>query len=248
MKEGERMKLLIEFALKKNEIPKDYRRIFIRLFKTALSHANEGKYFNDYYEIGKKKDYTFSVFFQKPHYQDDMIFLEENTGKLYFSTSDKKTGFIFYAALMEQRKSILTFQPDNYLKILSVKQLKEERVHSNSVLVKMASPLCVRSHNREKDFDYYYSTEHEDFEKESRRVLQYQLKTAGFSDTLAQKARLIPLNTKKVIVKFYESQIECSLGYFVLEGDSAVINYLLQSGICSRKSAGFGMCTLQAEG
>ena len=60
--------------------------------------------------------------------------------------------------------------------------------------------------------------------------------------------KLIPVNTKKVIVKFYESMIESSIGFFELEGDSAVINYLLQAGLGSKKSAGFGMCLLEAEG
>lgn len=241
------MKMLIEFSLKYPKLPKDYRRIFIHLFKTALSEANNGKYYDDYYSVGKKKEYTFSVYLQGPVYKEEMVELGDRRGKIYFSTADKKTAFIFFAALMEQRKKELPIAGGNVLQVIAVRQLKEERVRSNSILVKMASPLCVRSHDREKDYDFYYSCEHPDFEKESKRVVGYQLEEAGFSEEIARSVSIVPVNTKKVIVKFYESKIECSLGYFMLEGDCAALNYLLQAGICSRKSAGFGMGILQAE-
>lgn len=242
------MKLLMEFSLDKPELSKDYRRIFIHLFKTALTNANGGKYYEDYYAAGKSKDYCWSVYLKNPVYTTKIVKLEDTRGKLYFSTSDKKTGFIFFAALMEQRKKILPIGNENALRILSVKQIAEDRVRSSNVLIKMVSPLCVRSHNRERDYDFYYSIAHEEFEQESRRVLSYQLQNAGFSKELSESVRLIPVHAKKVIVKFYESLIETSIGFFELEGDPAVINYLLQAGLGSRKSAGFGMCFLEAEG
>lgn len=247
LKEGDAMKLLIEFSLKKGEIQKDYRRIFIHLFKTALSEANEGKYYNDYYAVGKSKNYTFSVNFKDPKFEGDVIQLGSKQGRLYFSTSEQKTGFIFYAALMAQRKKPLPLANDNSLRILSVKQLRESKVSNNSILVKMTSPLCVRSHDREKDFDYYYSTAHSEFEKESKRVVEYQLLQEGFPKSIAESVKITPVDTKKVIVQFYESKIEASLGYFMLDGDPIALNYLLQAGIGSRRSCGFGTAILQAE-
>lgn len=35
---------------------------------------------------------------------------------------------------------------------------------------------------------------------------------------------------------------------FIIEADSTIINYLLKNGIGSRKSAGFGLAELIAEG
>lgn len=52
----------------------------------------------------------------------------------------------------------------------------------------------------------------------------------------------------KTVVYHYKNYIECSLGTFIISGDRAVINYLLKSGIGSRKSAGFGFAQLIAEG
>ena len=57
-----------------------------------------------------------------------------------------------------------------------------------------------------------------------------------------------PLNAKKTVVDHYKNYIECSLGSFSINADKSVINYLLKSGIGSRKSAGFGFAELLSEG
>ena len=77
------MKLLIEFSLDKAELPKDYRRIFIHLFKTALSNANGGKYYEDYYATGKSKDYCWSVYLKNPVYTDKIVKLADTRGKFF---------------------------------------------------------------------------------------------------------------------------------------------------------------------
>lgn len=53
---------------------------------------------------------------------------------------------------------------------------------------------------------------------------------------------------QKTVVKHYNCSIECTLGEFAINADKSVINYLLQFGIGSRKSAGFGLAELVAEG
>ena len=41
--------------------------------------------------------------------------------------------------------------------------------------------------------------------------------------------------------------LKLSVGIFILEGNPAVLNYLIQAGIGSRKSEGFGMMELLTE-
>ena len=55
---------------------------------------------------------------------------------------------------------------------------------------------------------------------------------------------MTPITPKKVIIKFYEKQIECSAGTFKLEGNKELLNYLYKAGIGSKHSAGFGMFQL----
>ena len=66
------------------------------------------------------------------------------------------------------------------------------------------------------------------------RILQ---KRAELVDTL----KITPIKAKKVIIKFYEKQIECSTGIFALEGDIELLSYLYKAGIGSKHSVGFGM-------
>ena len=111
----------------------------------------------------------------------------------------------------------------------------------------MLSPLCIREHNREENKDSYYSVASDSFEDKANEIIKEQLIESGFDDERVTGFSIQPINSKKTVVFHYGNYIECSLGEFVLNGDKAIINYLLLSGIGSRKSAGFGLPILVAE-
>lgn len=79
-------------------------------------------------------------------------------------------------------------------------------------------------------------------------VIKEQLVESGFDEKLISNFEIKPLNAKKTVVYHYKNYIECSLGSFSINADKSVINYLLKSGIGSRKSAGFGFAELLSEG
>ena len=241
------MKLELQFELKNTEISKDYRRTFLHIFKTALTQANNGKYYDQYYAEGKKKDFTFSVYLPDAVFKENTIEVPQKMGKLYFSTADSFAGFAFYSAFLELQKMEFQLAEGNTLRISSVKKLTEQLARGKRALVKTMSPLCIRKHTKENNYDYYYSTAHEAFPEECRRVIGYQLMQAGFSQEICGSFNMTPVNTKKVVVTFYGNKIECSLGYFLLEGDTAAINYLLKAGAGSRHSCGFGTLQYQTE-
>ena len=68
-----------------------------------------------------------------------------------------------------------------------------------------------------------------------------QLKITTIPAELVDTLKITPIKAKKVIIKFYEKQIECSTGIFALEGDTELLNYLYKVGVGSKHSAGFGM-------
>jgi len=239
--------LELQFELKNTEISKDYRRTFLHIFKTALTQANNGKYYDQYYAEGKKKDFTFSVYLPDAVFKENTIEVPQKMGKLYFSTADSFAGFAFYSAFLELQKMEFQLAEGNTLRISSVKKLTEQLARGKRALVKTMSPLCIRKHTKENNYDYYYSTAHEAFPEECRRVIGYQLMQAGFSQEICGSFNMTPVNTKKVVVTFYGNKIECSLGYFLLEGDTAAINYLLKAGAGSRHSCGFGTLQYQTE-
>ncbi len=241
------MKFLADFALEKEIIPMDWRRCILSYLKFSLSKANGGKYLDAYYGPAKEKPFCFSVAFDRPVFLKDTIEVQGKRLRLVISTADSKTGFILFSAIIAQKNSVFPLPMGNSMRMIRTVQMQESQTHSNKILVKMLEPLCIRKHDKDTNQDWYYSQkQQEEFETESRRVIRAQLLSAGFAEELCE-VKLTPVNTKTIVVKFYDINIESSLGDFMLEGDKAVLNYLLQSGVGSRRSSGFGVMKLLAE-
>ena len=86
-----------------------------------------------------------------------------------------------------------------------------------------------------------YSFENEKFEETLKMNIKEQLKITNIPVESVETLKITPIKAKKVIIKFYEKQIECSTGSFALEGDIELLNYLYKAGMGSKHSAGFGM-------
>lgn len=240
------MKFMAEFALAEEMIPMDWRRCILSFLKRCLSEANGGKYLEEYYGPAKEKPFCFSVVFEQPVFLNDTIEVKGKKLRLVVSTADSKTGFILFSAVTSQKSKVFPLPQGNKMQMIRIIQLQEQQVNSNRVLVKMLEPLCIRKHNKETNRDHYYSTKQEEFQLECKKVLKNQLMTAGFSEEVSN-VTMTPVNTKTVIVKFYGINVEASLGDFIMEGDKAVLNYLLKSGMGSRRSSGFGVARVLVE-
>lgn len=241
------MKILLQFKLKNNKLPIDYRRVILSFFKKVLSEIADGKYYEKYYFKPERRNFSFAVNLPNPKFSKSEITLEKNEFRITFSTSDKMTGFVFMSAFIKQKGNNFSAPLGNVFILTNISQIADKTASSSTALVKMLSPLCIREHNRGENQDSYYSVASESFEKKANKIIQEQLIESGFDDERVKGFSIKPLNSKKTVVFHYDNYIECSLGEFVLNGDKAIINYLLQSGIGSRKSAGFGLPILVAE-
>lgn len=241
------MKIILQFKLKNNKLPIDYRRVILSFFKKALSEIADGKYYEKYYFKPERRNFSFAVNLPNPKFSKSEITLGKNEFRITFSTSDKMTGFVFMSAFIKQKGNNFSAPLENVFILTNVSQIGDKTASSSTALVKMLSPLCIREHNRGENKDSYYSVASESFEKKANKIIQEQLIESGFDDERVKGFSIKPLNSKKTVVFHYGNYIECSLGEFVLNGDKAIINYLLQSGIGSRKSAGFGLPILVAE-
>lgn len=241
------MKINLQFQLKNNKLPIDYRRVILSFFKKALSEIADGKYYEKYYFKPERRNFSFAVNLPNPKFSKSEITLEENRFRITFSTSDKMTGFVFMSAFIKQKGNNFSAPLGNVFILTNISQIGDKTASSNTALVKMLSPLCIREHSRDENKNSYYSVVSESFEKKANKIIQEQLIESGFDDERVKGFSIKPLNSKKTVVFHYGNYIECSLGEFILNGDKAIINYLLQSGIGSRKSAGFGLPILVAE-
>ena len=242
------MKILLKIVTEIPKLPIDYRRVFLSFFKKALSSVADGKYYEKYYFNDNRRPFTFAVNLPSATFSKSCIVLGKNEVELTFSTSDSLAGFVFMSAFLAQKDKPFNAPLGNTLTLKKVLTLPERTVESNRALIRMYSPLCLREHDKEKNKDIYYSVASKDFDSKSKQILKEQLMSEGFSENLADSVEIIPVDCKKTVVIHYNTYIECSLGNFVLNGDKSVINYLLKSGIGSRKSAGFGFAQLVAEG
>lgn len=241
------MKINLQFQLKNNKLPIDYRRVILSFFKKALSEIADGKYYEKYYFKPERRNFSYAVNLPNPKFSKSEITLGKNEFRITFSTSDKMTGFVFMSAFIKQKGNNFSAPLGNVFILTNISQIGDKTASSSTALVKMLSPLCIREHNRGENKDSYYSVASESFEKKANKIIQEQLIESGFDDERVKGFSIKPLNSKKTVVFHYGNYIECSLGEFVLNGDKAIINYLLQSGIGSRKSAGFGLPILVAE-
>lgn len=238
---GNNLKFALEFTLKINIIPVEYRRVFMHFLKTCLDNANDGKYYEEFYGEPKSKDLTFAVFFDNPVFAEDSIQVANNRLKVLFSVADKMESYIFYSSFLEKKHSKIVLEHDNYMILDTVTKISEPEVHNSSMLVKMNSPLLVRKHDRHNNHDWYYCFEEEEFNEETHNNLRFQLANAGFSEELIKEVKLQPIKCRKVIVRHYGCKFAGNLGNFLVEGNPVVLNYLLKAGIGSRHSEGFGM-------
>lgn len=242
-----KMRILLKLITENDKLPLDYRRVFISFLKKSLSEIAEGKYYNKYYLNGGRRPFTFAVNLPNPKFSKENIVLNRNEIKLIFSTNDSFTGFVFMSAFLAQKNKKFPMPHNNSMTLVSVSKLSEKTTQSNSVMVKMFSPLCLREHIPAENKDKYYSVKSENFNAECKKIIKTQLILDGFSEKIAESTDIIPIDCKKTVVYHYGNNIECSLGDFVITADKSVINYFLKSGIGSRKSAGFGFAELIAE-
>ncbi|MCQ4023330.1 MULTISPECIES: CRISPR-associated endoribonuclease Cas6 [unclassified Ruminococcus] len=242
------MKLLLKFFTKNNKLPLDYRRVFLSFLKKALSEIANGKYYERYYFSPERRPFTFALKLPNPIFSSGEITIGKNEFSLTFSTGDSTAGFVFMSAFIAQKGKTFPAPFHNAYVLTDIMKISEPKVTSDSATVKMLSPLCLREHDKEHNKDIYYSSANKCFSEKATQILSQQLILAGFSEDMVQSVQLIPVNCKKTVVKHYGCAIECTVGKLVINADKSVINYFLQYGIGSRKSAGFGLAELIAEG
>ena len=149
-----------------------------------------------------------------------------------------ETAIILYNAFNHQKCKKFSINQNSWT-LQNIVLIPEKEIKDNKIVIKFQAPLCTRERIEKKD--YYYSYEDEKFEETLKMNVKEQLKITNIPLELVDTLKITPIKAKKVIIKFYEKQIECSTGIFALEGDIELLSYLYKAGIGSKHSVGFGM-------
>lgn len=241
------MRFLLELKLQKNELPKDYHKLFMSFFKNALSKCNNGKYFEDFYKDTNQKDFCFSVMFGKCKFTKEKIILDGNKIKMLVSANESsKNKFILFNAFLGQKNTVFPLPNENKMTLVSVIQLKGVEIKNSKVIFKTAlgSGICVRKHNKETNKDEYFVYNDNNFEENLRRVLKMQAVNAGFSEKIADNIRFKAIQCRKIVTQHYGIFIDTTVGMFELEADSKLLQYFYDTGFGSRTSETYGVLEL----
>lgn len=240
------MILKLYFELEKNTLPSDYSPAFLSMIKNALSYSCEELY-NSYYENNKSKEknFCFAVRLPAPKFQNDKIELGDTNGDMQIHILDPEDAIDFYNAFMSQKNKSYTFPNGNKIKITKLEMRNHKTVTSNTILIKMNSPLLVRCHENGKDM--YLSYKDENFQKYFFMSAAHTIKEILDIETPADSIHIEPVDTRKTVVNTFGSKITGNIGIFKLTGSLTLLNTLIQTGLGSRRSQGFGCFTVIME-
>lgn len=244
------MRLEVRFELKKPELPKDNKSIWISFLKNVLSNCADGQYFERYYDGTLPKDYSFSVLMPHPKFNGDVVELDDNMVKMIFSADNRgKTGLIFYAAFLEAKNKFFPLPNGNSMVLKTVSMKKEQEITANSVLFKtvVGGGLVVREHNPESNRDKFYTFNEKGFLDTLQMVLTNELRYAKFPEYLINNISISVVSCKKVLVKQYGIYVDTNVGVFEIKGSSDILNYLYQAGMGSKRSMGYGLLDIVTE-
>lgn len=233
------MRYKLFFELENKDISIQYRKSILSFFKKSLS-----EYDNEIYEkLYHAKDpiikpYTFSVFFKDSEFKENRIIVNSKQMELNISIADYEIAVILYNAFNHQRNKIFHLE-HNSMTLKNIVLIQEKQINTEEIAIKFMSPLIVRQRENEKD--YYFSVEGEKFLETLKINIKEQLKLTNYSMDIVDSIKLEKINGRKTVVKFYEKQMEGSIGTFKLFGNKELLNFLYRAGIGSRRSSGFGM-------
>ncbi|MBO5348781.1 MAG: CRISPR-associated endoribonuclease Cas6 [Clostridia bacterium] len=233
------MRYKLYFNLENENISIQYRKSILSFIKKSLQEYDEEQYKKFYNERDNIiKPFTFAVFFKDSKFNGDNIIVNSKSMELNMSTEDYNTGIVLYNAFNHQRNKKFSLN-NNSMTLKNMVLLPEKEIDKEEIIIKFLSPLVVRSRIDNKD--YYYSYSDSEFLNILKLNIKMQLKISDLPETLVENLNIEPITAKKTVVKFYEKQIEASLGTFKLSGNIDLLNYLYKVGIGSKHSAGFGM-------
>lgn len=233
------MRYKLFFELENEDISIQYRKSILSFFKKSLSEYDNEIYEKLYHAKDPiMKPYTFSVFFRDSEFKENGIIVNSKQMELNISIADYEIAIILYNAFNHQRNKIFHLE-HNSMTLKNIVLIQEKQINTEEITIKFMSPLIVRQRENEKD--YYFSVEGEKFLETLKVNIKEQLKLTNYSMEIVDSFKLEKINGRKTVVKFYEKQMEGSIGTFKLFGDKELLNYLYRAGIGSRRSSGFGM-------
>lgn len=233
------MKYIMNMQLKEAVFKSDYRRTVISFFKKSISLYQNGEFYKNLYENGSaQKNLVWSIGFNKPKFNKDIITLEENNFVLTLKISDPETALIYYSSLLKMKNIEFPVGNQYSMQLKNIRMVRESTLNEDFAVFKILSPICLKQHMDKSNKDFYVSIDDEGFACELERKLIEDL------PYYKEKIRNMTFNfdgLRKIIVRAYGLKFPVTIGTFAVQGDSKILNHILKNGIGSKRNSGFGL-------
>lgn len=236
------MKFDLEFVLNEPTLPVDHIRCFISFLKKSLQEADLEAY-QALYETGSPvlKPYTFSLFLPQRKVEAGFLRLGSPKIRMTFSCSDLGLAIAFLNGFTKQKKQLFPLPNQNAMTLVRFTTEMHPTVTENTLVIRFLSPLLVLERERESRKNCYLTWEADRFSHQLKENLSNQLVQLGMTDLSLSGFELTPLKPKRVGHRVYGQLVLGNSGIYQLKGQPALLQYLLESGLGSRRSSGFGL-------
>lgn len=230
------MQLRLKFLLAQPFLPKQTDRLFVSFIKNAAKNAG---LFEEMFGTNRSKTFCFSCYLPGAKFQEDRIKLAERGFTIFFSDYNPAQLLRLYNSFLKLKD---TFYPVAELNTMMLERISLDRrvkIRTNAVVIRMLSPLVVREHDVRTNHDTYLAYSDPAFSESLKRSLTKLLRywklpfsTEDFSIT--------PLRCKTVVTTTFRQSMIGNIGLFQLTGSPALLNFLYDAGLGSRRNAGRG--------
>lgn len=236
------MKFDLEFTLKETILPLDYTRCFISFLKKTVKDVDLDTY-NCLYETStpKVKPYTFSLYFPNRKVDGNFLKLGADKIRMRFSCSDLTLAVVFLNGFMEQKNQSFPLPSENTMTLTRLTTEMHSAISEDEVLIRFLSPLLVLKREAEQRKNLYLTWENEDFVSQLKEGLAHQLKALSVETLDLESFDLIPIQPKRLGQRVFGQLVLGNGGVYRLKGKPELIQLLLEAGMGSRRSAGFGL-------
>lgn len=234
-------------TLEKPMLPRDYRPLISQLLQNMIDGYGGAdmvtRYFNDAPSL-----YSYSVYLPKCVFKGN-IELSSGYIKVIFSTFHDTCYDAFYAAA-QQMLNVDMPLADNVFCITTLLPIVEKTIESNTVKVRMLSPLVVRETAQEEGARSYtcLGVHDPDFESQLRHSVFRMLTAAslecGDLETLTVTPYEDEYTCKETHILHRGRFYKTTLGMLRITGEPRLLNLLYQGGIGEMRMEGFGLFEL----
>ena len=126
----------------------------------------------------------------------------------------------------------------NHMELQSIKMVREPKINNELVIFKVRSPICLKKHPDRTNRDWYVSIDDSEFALELEKKLLEDL------PYMKDKIKELKFNfdgLRKIVISSYGIKIPVTIGEFIIQGNTEILNHILKNGIGSKRNSGFGL-------